>query len=80
MSIRLFRGFSFTVGGNYNIIHNQIGLRRRNLTDEEILTARRQLETDSSYRLNFGITFDFGSVFNNVVNTRFPPKVRGALF
>jgi hypothetical protein len=80
MNIRLFRGFSFTVGGNYRIIRNQLGLRRRNLTDEEILTARRQLETDSSYRLNFGITFDFGSVFNNVVNSRFPQDVRGRLF
>ncbi len=80
VNIRLFRGFSFNVGGNYRIIRNQIGLRRRNLTDEEILTARRQLATDSSYRLNFGITFDFGSVFNNVVNTRFPQDVRGPLF
>ena len=34
------------------------------------LSARRELATDSSYRLNFGITFDFGSVFNNVVNPR----------
>ncbi|MBT8398537.1 MAG: hypothetical protein HKO65_15480 [Gemmatimonadetes bacterium] len=80
VNIRLFRGFSFNLGGNYRVIRNQIGLRRRNLTDEEILTARRQLATDSSYRLNFGITFDFGSVFNNVVNTRFPQDVRGPLF
>jgi hypothetical protein len=80
MNIRLFRGFSFNVGGDYQIIENQIGLRRRNLSDEEILTARRELATDSSYKLNFGITFDFGSVFNNVVNTRFPLDVRGALF
>ncbi len=80
VNIRLFRGFSFNVGGNYSEIRNQIGLRRRNLTDEEILTARRQLATTSYYRLNFGFTFDFGSVFNNVVNTRFPLDVRGALF
>ncbi len=80
VNIRLFRGFSLNVGGNYGEIRNQIGLRRRNLTDEEILTARRQLATDSSYRLNSGFTFDFGSVFNNVVNTRFPLDVRGALF
>ncbi|MFH1763221.1 MAG: hypothetical protein ABIF09_03415 [Gemmatimonadota bacterium] len=80
MNIRLFRGFSFNVGGDYAIIRNQIGLRRRNLSDEEIFTARRELETDSSYELNFGFTFDFGSVFNNVVNTRFPVDVRGALF
>lgn len=80
VNIRLFRGFSFNLGGDYSVIRNQIGIRRRNLTDEEILTARRQLETGSSYRLNFGITFDFGSVFNNVVNTRFPRDVRGSLF
>jgi len=80
VNVRVFRGFSLTVGGNYNIIQNQIGIRRRDLTDEEILTARRQLATESSYRLNVGFTYDFGSVFNNVVNTRFPVDVRGALF
>jgi hypothetical protein len=80
VSLRLFRGFSLTVGGRYGIIRNQISIRKRNLTDEEILTARRQLETDSSYRLNVGFTYDWGSIFNNVVNTRFPADVRGALF
>jgi len=80
ITVRLFRGFSLNVGGNYDIIRNQIGIRRRNLSDEEILTARRELETDSSWKLNFGFTFDFGSVFNNVVNSRFPMDVRGALF
>ncbi len=80
ITVRLFRGFSLNVGGNYDIIRNQIGLRRRNLTDEEILTARRELETGSSYKFNVGFTFDFGSIFNNVVNTRFPLDVRGALF
>ena len=68
------------VGGNYSLIRNQIGLRRRDLSDEEIFTARRELATDNSYRLNLGFTFDFGSVFNNVVNSRFPAEVRGALF
>ena len=48
--------------------------------DRVTLRVTNQLATDSSYRLNFGITFDFGSVFNNVVNTGFSPKVRGALF
>lgn len=80
VTIRLYRGLSFNVGGNYSFIRNQIGLRRRHLSDEEILTARRELATDNSYRLNLGFTFDFGSVFNNVVNSRFPAEVRGALF
>jgi hypothetical protein len=80
VNVRVFRGLSLTLGGDYNIIRNQIGIRRRNLTDEEILTARRQLATESSYRLNVGFTYDFGSVFNNIVNTRFPTDVRGALF
>lgn len=80
VNLRLFRGFSFNVGGNYRLIENQIGLRRRGLTDEEILTVRRELATYSSYRLNFGITLDFGSIFNNVVNSRFSRDVRVPLF
>jgi hypothetical protein len=31
---------------------------------------RRQRETDFRYQMNFGFSFRFGSIFNNVVNPR----------
>jgi hypothetical protein len=71
LDVRLFRGFSLRVGGNYNWIHDQLYLRkgRRDLAD--VLLRRQQLLTGYEYGFDFGITYTFGSIFNNVVNPRF---------
>ena len=69
--IRLFKGFSFNVFGNYSLVRNQIALARGNLTQEEVLLRQRELATDYRYFVSGGISYRFGSIFNNVVNTRF---------
>src|SRR3990170_985980 len=38
---------------------------------EEVLLLRRQLATTHRYSLGFGISYQFGSIYNNVVNPRF---------
>jgi hypothetical protein len=38
---------------------------------EEILTRQRQLQTSFTYFTSFGFSYQFGSIFNNVVNPRF---------
>lgn len=52
-------------------MRDQIFLERSGVTDEEILLRWRQLATDSQYRFRIGITYAFGSIYNNVVNLRF---------
>jgi hypothetical protein len=71
LDVRLFRGLSLRIGGNYNWIHDQLYLRkgRRDLAD--VLLRRQQLLTSYEYGFDFGITYTFGSIFNNVVNPRF---------
>lgn len=71
IDVRVFKGFSITMDGSISRIHDQLYLRAEGATDEEILLRRRQLAT--SYRLRFaiGASYTFGSIFNNVVNTRF---------
>ena len=69
--IRLFRGFSFNVDGNYQILHDQLYLPREGATDEEIIARQRQLQTSYRYFLFLGITYRFGSINNNIVNQRF---------
>ena len=69
--IRLFRGFSFNVDGNYQVIHDQLYLPRRGATDEEIIARQQQLQTSYRYFMFLGITYRFGSINNNVVNQRF---------
>jgi hypothetical protein len=69
--IRLFKGFSFNVFGEYEKINDQISLPKGQASTEEVLLRVRQLATGYSYFMAFGISYSFGSIFNNVVNTRF---------
>ncbi len=71
IDIRLFKGFSVNVGGSASRVHDQLYLRAGAATDEEILLRRRQLATSYRYRLQAGVGYTFGSIFNNVVNPRF---------
>jgi hypothetical protein len=54
-----------------SLVRDQLYLAREDQTDEQILTEQRQLATDSRYRVSFGFSYTFGSIFNNVVNPRF---------
>lgn len=71
IDVRLFKGFSLTVDGSASRINDQLYLRAEGASDEEILLRRRQLATSYRYRLAVGVSYTFGSIFNNVVNTRF---------
>ncbi len=69
--VRLFKGFTFNVGGRYDITNNQINLPAGNLTVEEILLQQQQIQSGYNYRFNIGFSYTFGSMFNTVVNPRF---------
>ena len=68
--IRLFRGFGLNVEGSYARVRNQLYLAAGGATDEEVLLQLRRLGTGYRYRMQVGFTFQFGSIFNNVVNPR----------
>lgn len=71
LSFRIARGLSLNVSASTSLVRDQIHLPKADLSDEEILLERRQLATDSRYRVSFGFSYTFGSIFNNVVNPRF---------
>ena len=71
VEVRVTQGLSIEVGGEVALIHNQLNLPRGDADLEEILLRRRQLETNYRGGLNFGLRYRFGSIYNNVVNTRF---------
>jgi hypothetical protein len=68
---RLVRGLGLNFNGNVSRVHDQIYLPRGSATDEEILVRQRQLLTSYRYGFSFGVSYTFGSIFNNVVNPRF---------
>ena len=71
VQVRLFRGFSVNFGGSYSWIRDQLSIEAGGLTDEQILTRQRQQATSYSYNFSFGVSYRFGSIFNNIVNPRF---------
>lgn len=68
--VRLFRGFNLNLEGSYARVRNQLYLPAGGATDEEVLLRLRRLETGYRYRLMVGFNYQFGSIFNNVVNPR----------
>jgi len=68
--VRLFRGLSLNIEGSYARVRDQIYLAAGGATDEEVLLRLRRLETGYRYRTLVGFSYQFGSIFNNVVNPR----------
>jgi len=69
--VRITKGLSIEIGGSLELIHDQINLPKGGADLEEVLLRRRQLETNYEAGISFGFRYRFGSVLNNVVNTRF---------
>jgi hypothetical protein len=69
--VRITQGLSLSLGGNVAFIQNQLNLPKGDADLEEVLLRRRQLETNYRAGLSFGFRYRFGSIYNNVVNTRF---------
>ena len=70
VEIRLLRGVNLDIQANVARIKDQIYLSAAGLDDNEILIGQRELGTDFEYGVEVGLSFTFGSIFNNVVNPR----------
>ena len=70
-SIRIVKGLSVELYTNIQIPRNQITLRKAGTTPEEILTRQHEMQSNYSLWANVGISYTFGSMYNNVVNPRF---------
>jgi hypothetical protein len=71
LSVRLIKGLSLTLDGRYSVVHDQISLRKGDISLEELLLKRAELASGYTYRVSVGFSYSFGSVYSNVVNPRF---------
>lgn len=69
--LRLYKGLSLNFSGYYALQRDQLNIAKGNISNEDLLTRRRQLDSNYSFYTSFGIRYRFGSIFNNVVNPRF---------
>ncbi|WP_296386275.1 hypothetical protein [Winogradskyella sp.] len=70
-SIRVFKGFNFNVGGNYRITRDQINIPALDVTLEDLLLQQQQLQSGYNYYVSVGFSYQFGSIYNSIVNPRF---------
>jgi len=70
-SVRIVKGLSVSLSTGYSMIRNQINLSKTDVSQEELLLRQRQIKTNYSYWGYAGISYTFGSRYNNIVNPRF---------
>lgn len=71
LETRITRGLSFEAEARYSRVRDQLSLARGDASDDEILLELRQLATDFTFDVRFGLSYTFGSIFSSVVNPRF---------
>ncbi len=71
IDVRIARGLSLNAEGNISWVNDQIYLSAEGATDAEALLNLQQRSQDFNYSLQLGFSFQFGSIYNNVVNNRF---------
>lgn len=70
LSMRLFKGFSMNFSADYDLVHDQLSLPQGDTSFEEVLLGQRQLATTYGISFSAGLSYSFGSIYNNIVNTR----------
>jgi hypothetical protein len=77
---RVARGLNLNFDMGYAKIRDQINLRRGSVTEQEVLLRLQQLATGYEYWGSVGLSYTFGSIFQNVVNPRFTRNTGGWFF
>lgn len=70
VSVRVFKGLAVRFSANLDLIRDQLNLPVGDASIEDILLRQRQIATDFEVSTGVGLSYTFGSAFNNVVNTR----------
>ena len=80
VDVRLTGNLSFNIYAVPSIVRDQVFLPKGDATADDILSRRRQLQTNYNFYMGFGVTYRFGSVLNNFVNPRFNNGGGGMFF
>ena len=70
VSIRLFKGLEFVAELDVQQIHDQLYLPKGGASLQEVILRRRELATTFEHEGRIGLRYTFGSIYNNVINTR----------
>ncbi len=71
LSLRITRGLSVNINSSYARIRDQISLPKGEASEADVYLELRELATAYDFSSSIGLTYTFGSIYNNVVNPRF---------
>jgi hypothetical protein len=71
LNLRIFKGLSLQLSGGIAYINDQINLKKGGISDADRLLQLRELSTQYRIQGGIGLTYTFGSIYNNIVNPRF---------
>jgi hypothetical protein len=71
LNLRIFKGLTLQIEGSVAYINDQINLKKGGISDADRLLQLRELSTQYRIQGGIGLTYTFGSIYNNVVNPRF---------
>jgi len=71
ISVRILKGLSIRMFGGAARVNDQLSLVKGELTQADILLQLQELKTSYNVDGRIGITYTFGSIYNNIVNPRF---------
>ncbi len=69
-SVRLVKGLAVQFSGRLELIGDQINLPSGAASLEDVLLQQKQIATDFEVGFGVGLSYTFGSAFNNIINTR----------
>ncbi len=70
IAIRVYKGLAVRFASNMQLIRDQISLPAGDTSIEDLLLQQRQIATDFELAFSVGLSFTFGSAYNNIINTR----------
>jgi hypothetical protein len=70
VNVRIIQGLAVRLNTNFEFINDQLSLPRGEVSLEDLLLAQRQLATNYQFSFSVGLNYTFGSIYNNIINTR----------
>jgi hypothetical protein len=71
LNLRIFKGLALQISGGVAYINDQINLKKGGISEADRLLELRELSTQYRIEGGIGLSYTFGSIYNNVVNPRF---------
>jgi hypothetical protein len=71
LNLRIFKGLALQISGGVAHINDQVNLKKGDISEADRLLELRELSTQYRFEGGIGLTYTFGSIYNNIVNPRF---------